>query len=62
MTFFRVIHETLGGHVHMHVLCGASELCLGMAGNLCMREEEFADFKKYLGSQVNFIERKSDET
>ena len=62
MTFFRIIHETLGGHVHMRVFCGKGGLSseLALAGNLCMHEEEFADFKKYLGDQADFIERKSD--
>ena len=39
----------------MHVFCGKTELCLGLAGELCMTVEEFADFKKYFGAQ--FIER-----
>ena len=60
MTFFRIIHETLGGHVHMRVFCGKGEQSLGMAGTLCMREEEFADFKNRFNAE--FIERKSDET
>ena len=58
MTFFRVIYETLGGHVHMRVFCGKREDSVGLAGSLCMAVEEFADFKKYFGAQ--FIERKEN--
>ena len=58
MTFFRIIHETLGGHVHMRVFCGKTELCLGLAGKLCMTVEEFADFR--IATVAQFIERKEN--
>ena len=42
---FRIYHETLGGHVHMRVFAGKRDGALGKCGDLCMRTEEFEDFR-----------------
>lgn len=59
-TLVRIRHEVLGGHVHMRVFVGKGlpNLTLGLAGNLVMRDDEFADFKRELEkvSNIHFLE------
>lgn len=43
---FRIYHETKGGHVHMRVFSGAHEGAIGKCGDLCMRIDEFDQFKE----------------
>ena len=42
---FRIYHETAGGHVHMRVFAGKRDGALGKCGDLCMRVEEFEEFR-----------------
>lgn len=54
-TNVRVLHEKLGGHVHMRVFVGKNVASLGLAGKLVMREEEFKDFQQMLWGKVEFL-------
>lgn len=45
-TLFKIEHEQLGEHVHMHVSAGKGTLSLGKCGYLIMRVAEFEVFKK----------------
>ena len=42
---FRIYHETLSGHVYMRVFAGKHEGDLGKCGDLCMRVEEYEEFR-----------------
>ena len=44
---FKIYHKLLGGHVHMKFFVNG-----GKAGDLCMRDNEFATFK----SAASFIQ------
>ena len=55
-THFRILHETLGGHVHMRVFAGKDVAHLGLCGKLVMREEEFRDFQQNMWAKVDFLE------
>ena len=60
MTIFRIYYEQLGGHVHMSLFAGTTLGSLGLAGTLCLREEEFADFKRLANTSFIFTDRKVD--
>lgn len=60
---FRIRHKTLGGHVHMRVFVGPGSLSLALSGELVMRLDEFAAFKREidagqdakLGGDIEFV-------
>ena len=52
---FRIYYEAAGGHVHMRVFAGKRDGALGKCGDLCMRIEEFDDFRALTQhSQIEF--------
>lgn len=42
---FRIYYETAGDHTHMRMFAGKRDGALGKCGDLCMRNEEFEDFR-----------------
>lgn len=55
---FRIYHEKRGGHVHMAVFAGKTSGALGKCGDLCMREEEFVEFRQHTTAPIVFVEVK----
>jgi len=44
----RVLYEPRGEHTHMRIYIGQTDTTLALAGELVMRNEEFAAWKQYL--------------
>lgn len=51
---FRIRFEQAGGHVHMRLFSGPHEGALGKCGDLCMRVEEFYQFRD-IATFVQFV-------
>lgn len=58
---FRIYHEKRGGHIHMAVFSGKTSGALGKCGDLCMREEEFKEFRQHMNSHVELVEVKDEK-
>jgi len=58
MTHFRIRYITRGDHTHFDVYAGSDrQTTHGKAGSLCLRNNEFADFRAlYQGAAVEFID------
>lgn len=54
-TVIRIYYQVLGGHTHMRVFVGTEGKKLGLAGELCMTNDEFEALK--LGTaKLEFVE------
>jgi hypothetical protein len=51
---FRFYYETAGGHTHLRVFAGRHVGALGKCGDLCMRNEEFEEFRAI--TQHSYVE------
>lgn len=51
----KIRYKQRGAHVHMSVFVGPHTGALGKAGELTMREDEFADLRSMLQTNDRFI-------
>jgi hypothetical protein len=58
---FRIYYQQRGGHTHMRFFAGKREGALGKCGDLTMRNEEFAEFRR-LSAAAGIIEFRPEET
>ena len=49
---FRCYYAEAGAHTHCRIFAGPKEGALGKCGDLCMRNEEFVEFKRIM--QMDF--------
>jgi hypothetical protein len=47
---FKFRHERGGDHIHISIFAGKTDGSLGKAGDICLREEEWQEFRSLIES------------